>query len=354
MKILQRDRIRRTFIAFLATLLAVACHHSASAQLDQWGYWNNGVTESWWLSSGDFSREDAVNAVSIWKRIGVANQDVSGKAWAGDYFSGSDTHGTYMRWSQHAGFIIAHIDKCQAKVMGVTYGRVEASPTLVQFFPEFNKMALKSHGHSHSQSPALTALRFVPVEWGEAHLLVPEGEMSDFGDYIAGLGKYNYRSAFALFEYIEFLTKSRAGSVGVSGEIDVARGSPVVPQAYEHFLKRPIEGVIVTVGRRVVKRDYSYQNPDGSEESYTLAALTFVTVSAGSAHGLRPGMFLRVSTPDEGDIVRILRAGKFSSIGIVIRDLDENSKETFFDGDSEKSRPHSKIALGWQLTTSPF
>jgi hypothetical protein len=278
---------------------------------------------------------------------------VSGKDYAGDYFSGSDTHGTYMRWSEKAGFIIAHIDKCQAKVMSVTYGRVEVSPTLVQFFPEFNKTTM-SQGHSLSHSPALTALRFVPIEWGEAHLLVPEGEMSDFGDYIAGLGKYNYRSAFPLFEYTEFLTKSRSGSVVMSGEINVVSGSPVVPQSYEQFLKRPIEGVIAGVGRRVVKRDYSYQNPDGSGASYTLAALTFVTVSAGSANGLRPGMFLRVSAPDEGDIVRILRAGKFSSMGIVIRDLDENSKETFFDGDSEKYRAHSKIALGWQLTTSPF
>ena len=97
MKILQRDRIRRALIAFLTILLTVVCHYSASAQVDQWGYWDNGVTESWWLSSGDFSREEAVNAVSVWKRIGVANQDVSGKDYAGDYFRGSDTHGTYMR-----------------------------------------------------------------------------------------------------------------------------------------------------------------------------------------------------------------------------------------------------------------
>jgi hypothetical protein len=194
----------------------------------------------------------------------------------------------------------------------------------------------------------------VPVEWGEAHLLVPEGEMSDFGDYIAGLGKYNYRSSFALFEYIEFLTKSRVGSLGVSGGIDVVRASLAVPQAYEHFLKRPIEGVVASVGRRVVKRDYSYSNPDGSGASHMLAELTFVTVNVGSSHGLRRGMFLRVSTPDEGDIVRILRAGKSSSTGVIIRDLDENGNEAFFDGDSETSRPHSKIAVGWQLTTSPF
>jgi hypothetical protein len=143
MKIVQRDGVHRTFIAFLAILLALACPHSASAQLDQWGYWDNGVTESWWLSSGDFSSEDAVNAVSVWKRIGVANQDVSGKPWAGDYFSGSDTHGTYLRWSEQAGFIIVHVDKCQAKVMGVTYGKIEASPTLVQFFPDFTKRAFE-------------------------------------------------------------------------------------------------------------------------------------------------------------------------------------------------------------------
>jgi len=344
------------YLSFVGALAA-----PASAQLDQWGYWENGVTESWWLSSDDFTKEDAVNAVARWKSIGVNNKNAPGGEWEGDYFSGSDTHGTYMRWSPQAGFIISHVDKCQAKVMGVSYGRVDASPTLVQFFPEFSKESSSSHGHSHSKAPKPSVLRFVPVEWRGQRMLVGEGTMSDFGDYVAGLGKYNYGGGFLYLGYVEFLTKREVGggshleteSAPPQEETGAGEKPPVVPPGYERFLKKPIEATITAIGKRRVQRNYSYENPNGSGASYERASLTFVTVNVGTAHGVKVSMFLRVAEPAEGDEVRIIRAGKVSSTGVVIRSVDE-SGETFFDSRTEQPQPHSKVAVGWKLTTSPF
>jgi hypothetical protein len=70
-------------------------------------------------------------------------------------------------------------------------------------------------------------------------------------------------------------------------------------------------------------------------------------------HGLKQGMFIRIVKPHEGERIRIVRAGKLSSTGIVIRSLVDGS-ETFFDRKSDTAQLHSKIVPGWKLTTAPF
>ncbi|HLL72427.1 MAG TPA: hypothetical protein VK363_13380 [Pyrinomonadaceae bacterium] len=364
MHIFRRRAARKYLKAMLVSLaLVVSLAAPASAQLNQWGYWENGVTESWWFSSDDFTKEDAVAAVERWKSAGLAAQDAAGAEWSGIYFSGGDTHGTYARWSPHGGFIIAHIDKCQARVMGLTYGRVEASPTLVQFFPEFSKTSRHTHGHSRSRGSAKATLRFVPVTWRGQRLLVREDEMGDFGDYAVGLGKYNYSQNFFYLGYVAFLTRHvvAEGSPQIEtqetltgGKTDAAASAPVVPSNYARFLKKPVEGTITAVGKRQVRKNYSYESPDGSSAVHTRASLTFVTVNVGTAHGVKAGMFLRVAEPKEGEQVRIIRADKHSSNGVVIRDLGDSNDETFFDGEADQPRRHSKVAAGWKLTTLPL
>lgn len=195
------------FRRLLTPTLLLACISAASGQMqiDQWGYWQNGVSEAWWFSKGEFTTAQADEAVSRWKKIGDELQNASQSDWAGTYFSGSETHGTYMRWSGQKGFIIAHIDKCQAKVMGVTYGRVEVSPTVIKFFPEFNNASAKNK-HQHSHSDKLAPIRFVPVKVNRDQLLIREDEMPAFGDFMAGLGTYNFSDFYYAF-MTEFPTK---------------------------------------------------------------------------------------------------------------------------------------------------
>lgn len=367
MYIFRRRAGRRYLTAVLLSLsFVLTLSAPASAQLDQWGYWENGVTESWWFSSEDFTKEDALAAVARWKSAGGEGPDAPVAGWDGIYFSGSDTHGTYIRWSPRGGFVIAQIDKCQARVMGLTYGRVEASPTLVKFFPEFDKMASNAHGHSHSpKKTERAALRFVPVAWRGERLLVGESQMDDFGDYAAGLGRYNYNPGFFYLDYAAFFIR-RAGADGSqqaeaqstrTGEAtEIAWSAPVVPPAYERFLKKPLEAAITAVGKRQVRNNYRYKSPDGSEAAHGRVSLTFVTVNAGAARGLKAGMFLHVAEPDDSDRVRVIRVGKHFSNGVLIRDLDEAGAETFtfFDGEAEQRRHRSKVAAGWKLTTAPF
>ena len=126
---------------------------------------------------------------------------------------------------------------------------------------------------------------------------------------------------------------------------------PAVPPGYEHLLKKPVEATITAVGRRRVSHKLSFKG-DHAETFYEHASLTNVTIDAGTSRGLKDGMFLLVKEPDEGDRIRIVRAGKRSSTAYVIRELEDDGRETFTDGDSE--RPHTKVSIGWKLTTSRF
>jgi hypothetical protein len=320
----------------------------ASARLDADRRWVNGVTESWWLADG-FTDAEASAAAARWKAIGDELAGAKGAAWSGDYFRGGETHGTYMRWSPRAGFVIAHVDKCQAMVTGLVHGRVEATPGLVRFFPELDKHPARGHGHGGHGAPAhrepRDVLNFVPVEWRGGRMFVAEEEMPDFGDYVAGLGGYNQWVSFMFLDYTVFF--SRMGEEAAGGP-----PSPAVPPAYRHFLKKPVEATVTSVGRRVLRRDYHVEG-ENTSMTFERASLTYVTIDAGAERGVKPGMILRVVRDgDEEDSLLVLRAGRRASTAAVVREVDERGAETYYSNAESRERRRSKVSAGWRLTTS--
>ncbi|HKO63481.1 MAG TPA: hypothetical protein VJV03_20115 [Pyrinomonadaceae bacterium] len=337
----------KVLLAFCFIVCAVS---SAQAQIDKWGYWENGVSEAWWFPTPQFTAQHADEAIARWKNIEDENHAAGASEWAGTYFSGSDVHGTYLRLAPRGGYVIAHVDKCQAKVVGLSYGSVEFSPSVVKLFPEF-RTENTSHGVSHAHRKLLAEMRFVPVRMNAAQLLIEEKEMPALGDYVAGLGNYNY-SDFHYWSSIEFLT--RVGGEQSTAEDNKSRAlEMIVPDEYVRYLKKPIEATIARVGRVELRKNYSYENSDGTGGSHDAPVhLTTVVVSAGTAQGLKRGMFLNLLDPKQNERVRILSVGKISSTGIIVRDLDENGREVPFD--HETGMRYSKIIRGRKLTTSPF
>jgi hypothetical protein len=314
----------------------------ALARLNEEGRWVNGVTESWWLSEG-IRREEGTAAAARWKEVGDELARAGASGWAGDYFRGGETHGVYMRWSPRGGFVIAHVNKCAALVTGLVHGRVEATPTLLRFFPELDKGGADPHGHGPRQQHAPRAvIRFVPVEWRGARFLIAEEEMGDFGDYVAGLGRHNGDAGNLFLDYDHFFRRAGAGRDG--------GGPPVVPPGYERFIKKPVEARVASVGRRVLKSDYNLRSGN-VERWYERASLTHVVINAGTERGVKDGMVFRVARPDEGDTVVVLRAGRRTSEAVVVRDVDERGAETFHDEGPREGR-RAKVARGWSLTTS--
>ena len=328
-------------LIFLALCVILAATTTAEAQVDKWGAWDNGITEAWWMSSKTFTNEDVTNAISRWKSIG----NITSPGWEGDYFIGSEVHGTYVRWSPNAGFIIADVDKCQALVMGVTYGRVISTPNTIQFIPEFSKSS-KPHGH-HSHNREGKPLNFVPVQWRDSLYLIPENKIEDFADYVAGLGDFNALNAMGAllpesYFYSKYAGKTQANDV------------PVLPAEYQRFVKRPITGEITAVVGRKLQRNYSYEFKSESfsfGNQYELASLTFVTVNIGSLHGVKKDLFLRVAQPNLGEVIRLVEVGPTSSKAVLVRDV-ENQKETYYDNEAEREREYPRVKAGWTLTTA--
>lgn len=339
-------------IRFLLAFCFVVCAASGvQAQIDKWGYWENGVSEAWWFSPAQFTTQQADEAIARWKSIEEENLSAPANEWAGTYFSGSEVHGTYLRMSSRSGFVIAHVDKCQAKVVGLSYGRIEFSPSIVRLFPQFHSTNT-NHGASHSHRTTPAEMRFVPVRLNAAQLLIDEKEMVSLGNYIAGLGNYNFSDFHYSFS-TEFLT--RLGREDANQAVEAKDRLPlvVVPEGYAHYLKQPIEASIIRVGRVQLRKTYSYKNSDGTGATHTTPVnLISVVVSAGTAQGLKRGMFLNVINPRQNERVRILRVGRTSSTGVIVRDLDENGQEVPFD--HETGEDYSKIVAGRKLTTSSF
>jgi hypothetical protein len=126
-------------------------------------------------------------------------------------------------------------------------------------------------------------------------------------------------------------------------------GRLVVPPGYERYLKKPIEALIVGVGRTRVKRDYTVEGPN-TTSTYARASLTYVTVNAGTSHGVRNHMRFRFKESEVGDFIKIIRARKYYSTGVIIRSLDEDESEISFDSNPGRS----KTFVASKLTTSLF
>src|SRR5688572_6497313 len=335
----------------LALCFAVCAASGGQAQIDTWGYWQNGVSEGWWFSPAQFTTQQADEAIARWKNIEDENHAGASNEWMGTYFCGSEVHGTYLRMSPRSGFVIAHVDKCQAKVVGLTYGSVEFSRSVVKLLPQFYSV-ISSHGSAHSHTKTPTEMRFVSVKLNDAQLLVKEKEMASFGNYIAGLGSYNFSDFHYSFS-TEFLTSFGPEDTDHNDGMKDRPPMVVVPAEYAHYLKQPIEATIIRVGRVQMRKTYSYQNSDGTGTTHTAPVnLRTVVVNAGTAHGLKRGMFLNVVDPRQNERVRILSVSKTSSTGVIIRDLDENYQEIPFD--HETGERYLKIVAGRKLTTSPF
>ena len=333
---------RRSVIAWL---LLCSCFLSppaaARAQTSSDGRWANGLSEPWWFSE-EIMTAAKLAAQERWKSIGEETASRGKDEWSGDYFTGSETHGSYLRWSREKGFVLLDVNKCAATVDRLNYGGATASSSLVEFSPELKDEAKSTHVHGRKSR---TPTKLIPVRWGRARFLIPEDEISDFGDYVAGLGKYNEGTGWDAYSMPFFIRMDDRSA-------DEAESFPVVPPAYERYLKRPIEAVIISVGKRQLRKNYTYET-DINSTWHDRAVVRVVTISAGAAQGVKRHMAFKVKGSEAGDKVMITGVGRDTATGLIIRSLVEG-RETYYNIESEKQKPYPPVRSGWQLTTANY
>lgn len=319
----------------------------SSSGLDPYGRWVNGVTEPWWFSES-VPKEDIAAAQRQWAVIGSETITASDSLWTGNYFIGGDTHGSYLRWSREKGFVLFHVNKCEARVMGFSYGQVVFSPSLIQLLPE--KTATDSTKHGHAKD---STLRFLPIRWRQVKYLVPETEITDFADYVAGLGRYNDPN-FSLIEYAQFFSQYDSETTGTDAPATAKKNNsafvePIVPPGYERFIKKPIDAKITGIGK-----SYLRQNP---ENEWWDDRVTPVTISAGSADGLKTTMILRV-VGSEGfgngeEFVKTTKVRLHSASGVIERPVRKRPCVKFDPADDCKDPDYQAVKLGSRVTTNP-
>ena len=304
----------------------------AGAQLDSYGRWENGVSEAWWFDDSLPKAEIEVLKAK-WQAIEKESATLH-DAFAGDYFEGGETHGTYFRWAPKNGFVRIDVDKCAARVMGFSYG--DALPDR-PFLTLITKVSGSSRGsHSHHK-PATD--RFALVTWRSIPYLMAEREIRAFCEYVAGLEKFNtgLRGHHDLWPF-PFFT-GRGTETGTADEL------PIVPAGYEQFVRRSIDASISAVGARTVRK---FRVDYGDAPHYE--SRIQVTIDAGRNQGVRLGMKFVVLDSTEDDELVITSVGMKQSTGVMVRFVEEDP-QTHFSQWKDYDR-YSPVKAGWKVSTS--
>jgi hypothetical protein len=326
--------VKRFFLLTLSILAfaILVSGQQAEAQLDQYGRWENGVSEAWWFDDS-LSKPEIEIVKARWRAI--QNEfSHSNDGFAGEYFEGGETHGTYFRWAPKNGFVRVDVDKCAARVMGFSYG--DALPDR-PFLTLVTKGSGSSQGaHSHHK-PAMN--RFALVTWRSIPYLMVEQDIQAFCEYVAGLGKFNtgLHGHFDLWPF-PFYT-GRGTETGTADEL------PIVPAGYEHLVRRSIDASISAVGARTVRKfrvDY--------DDAPHYESRIHVTIDAGRNQGVRLGMKFVVLDSTEDDELVITSVGMKRSTGVMVRFVEE-TPQTHFSQWKDYDR-YSPVKAGWKVSTS--
>lgn len=314
--------MRQVSFSLILILLSIGfCQTASFAQLNEYGRWKSDLYyEPVEINYRSYSESDFTSALTKLEAIKSENSNLTDE-WAGDYSAQSgEVNVIALSWSRQAGFIHLNFYTCLPELRGLNYGTVAATPDYV---------LLTSQASQRSGR----ATKYLPVKWGERHYLVPESEVAQFYKFVAGYGWKKDEYVF-----FDFLLKNDDLGKPVAG-------MPVFPRGYERFVRKPIRATITELLRREIKTGQSY---DGSPayESHT-----FVKLNAGSADGIKRGMTLNIVESEDYEKVEIVQVGGRSSIGVLVRSLDENRQETFKNYRTDEIKPYPRISVGWQLST---
>ena len=329
----------RFSVLFASTVLLMALAAVAEAQTEQGGErWESGVSNSSW-SLPEAPKEELDALKSRWKAIEDELKTTTNE-FAGTYRDGGDMRGNVLRWAPQSGFVYAYVYEW-LDVIDFSYGKVTVTPTEIIFTVEREQRT-----ENFNNQRRTTPLRWVAARWKLNNYLIRADEMTNFGNYVAGFGAYNDFNG-PCCDFIPFLVSDAKADPRLKDE------RAVVPKEYEFFLKQPIEAKILHVGHRRIVKDY------GSEGElyghlHLRASLTTVRINAGQHQGVKRNMLFRlVNVPrDSAQYLKITRVGAAFSEGVVVRDVDDDGKETYYD-DAQQKRAFLPVVAGTKVTTSP-
>lgn len=305
---------------------------NAQEDYDQYGRWINGVTEPWTFYYQTYTKDEAKTFQQKWKLIAEQNLQDKSNEWAGDYVRG-DLHKKYLRWSPDGSFAYVNVFTCSTEVLGINYGPIAATPAFIKLNPEL-KMSAQRHDKYHGGHTAyMLPQDYLPVKWGSVHYLVEKNRVANFYKMVAGIDEDQGDDDF--FVKVEDYGKS-------------PEGMPIFPAEYDRFVRRPIEGKIVAVGKKWLRRE---RLMDGT---FSYDSLTPVEINVGKANGLRRGMFFYVVGSRFSDKVEVTKVRLRSASGVILRFVDDDKQEKGWNVDTRLHEVCPPIKSGSGVTTSVY
>lgn len=338
----------RLFAALAAVIFACTCaspraaaQASADDVREQFEHGFEDVYGKTWNLPTGTTGEEAAALGARWKALGEELKTTENE-FAGTYRAEGAMRGSFLRWAPGGGFVYLYVYE-RYSVLDFSYGKVEVTPTALVFTAERERRGLQT------DPPSPTPRRWVAARWRTTNYLVPEKKVADFGLFVGGFGRYNDFNG-PCCEFAPFLMS------GPRRDPRKSFAEPLVPAPYARLMRRPVEASIKSVGRKRVVKDYGLEG-ELYGQWFGKASLTPVTLDAGRGRGLRPGLLLRLVGEPWGQYLKVTRVFASGSEGVVVRDVDDDGGETYYDSPTGGGEPQRKVyppvKAGTHVTSAP-
>jgi len=279
-----------------------------------------------------------------WDRIGNEAQGKTDGP-AGMYLK-SGYNGWLLRWAPRAGFVYVYHSE-GLSIIDFSYGKVEVTASEVQFIPE------REMRETFRDRKLSTPLTWVAAKSPQLRFMIPKDEMKDFGEYVAGLREYNDFNG-PCCEFDPFFV-SRVSTAGLTQE---GVSEILVPDEYQRFIRPPITGRVVSIGKRRIVKSYGMDRKLFSQ-LLDKRSLTPIEINIGRIHGLRKNMLLRFAGEQFNGFdqsIQITSVRRQTAVAVVIRSVDEHNQESYPENpfESDKRINYPPIRAGMRVTTSPI
>jgi len=317
------------FFAFLALVFTPQICLGQNILLDE--RWFNGVRESGWII--DASEKDKQKLIKLWEEIEVSLKTTS-NPYARTYHK-EGHRGYFLRWSLEKGFVfVTYYDGRIIEYF--SYGKVSVTDSEVVFDIEEEIVFITPGNH---QTPKI----WIPAYQGQ--YFIPKERIQSFGDFYGGFGDFNGFPRRWACDCDPFAKR-------VNKNTDYEKTKDfVVPVKYQKFIKDPISGEIIAVGKSYISK---HPLPITLEEK---ASITPVKINIGTKNNVKKGLLFLIE-PDFNSfrqILKITKAGRQTSEAIIIREVDANGKEAYiseWDDNKPIYKAYEPIQVGIRITTN--
>lgn len=284
-----------------------------------------------------FSKQDAIDAEIKFKEIKAELLEIKEDDWFGSYtpIPESELGGFHLILAPRAGFIRYYVYTCLPELRSLNFGEIVDEPSAVWTKPIYSL---------NSRRPVENPTKYVKVKWGTRRLLIPEKYLAEYLDQITGF-------------YVEPATEDENDSeerftvwTNTSDPEKPLSGLPILPKEYQHLLRSPINAKVISIGKRTIKKFEEISEEDKYAPART-ESQTVVKINVGSQNGVKIGMNFRILKTDES--LKIIHVSRTASVGIIVRELDENGQETYYNSEAGEEQKYPKATVGWVITSAP-